>query len=63
MDVMSFIGSEGWRAVSIDPEGKNLPLEHGPWTPHRNVKITDAGEVTDLKANGFHLHRTENDDA
>lgn len=63
MDVMSFIGQKGWRAVSVDPEGKNLPPEHGPWSPHRYVKITDDGEVTDLKAQGFHIHRTENDNA
>jgi len=63
VDVMTFLGREGWSAASIDPTGANLPPEHGPWTPFRTVSITESAELADLTSKGFHLaRRTENED-
>ena len=64
MDVMMFQGREGWNALSVNPSGGNLPMEHGPWTPVRMVRADGAEELANLRSRGFHLsRRKENDDA
>ena len=64
MKVRTFFGREGWRAVSIDPTGMNLPPAHGPWTAFRYIDVTDGDELAALQAHGFHItRRKENDDA
>ena len=62
VNVRTFVGHEGWRAVSIDPDGLNLPPEHGPWTAFRYVEVTEDDELADLKAHGFHLSRLKDND-
>ena len=55
MDVMAFLGREGWQAFSLDPTGANLPSGHGPWTPLRLGRATAAHELDALRAYGFTL--------
>ena len=64
MDAMMFLGREGWNAISVNPAGDNLPMEHGPWTPVRMVRAKGSEELVSLRTRGFHLsRRKENDDA
>ncbi len=59
-----FLGREGWNALSVNPSGGNLLMEHVPWTPVRMVQAGGAEELADLRSRGFRLsRRKENDDA
>ena len=62
VDVMVFLGPDGWLASSLDPTGANLPRGSGPWTPLQLGHVTDVNELAALEAYGFHLvHRKEVD--
>jgi hypothetical protein len=57
VNVRTFDGRGGWRGISVDPTGLNLPPEHGPWTAFRYVDVTSGVEFADLEAHGFHISR------
>jgi hypothetical protein len=60
VDAFYFFGPDGWRALSLDESGASLPVENGPWTPHKNVRIdpdTPAGQA--LRNGRDHVYQSE----
>ena len=64
VQVMMFIGRDGWKATSLDPSGYNLPLEHSPWQRVRYRTATGLDERGNLQDRGFHVfpYLPEDDD-
>lgn len=63
LNVMVFLGRNGWKALSLDPTGANLPRSDGPWTPLRFVGASEIHDLAGLRRYGFRLEREEADAA
>ncbi len=57
-----FTGNEGAIALTIDPNGKNLPLEYGPWvsmgsirSDHQTFSGADKAALDEVTKRGFSI--------
>jgi hypothetical protein len=60
MDTYLFLGSTDTRAISLDKQGGNLPIEYGPWVKDRMIQLSEKNQddrfaLSEVQSNGFYL--------
>lgn len=58
---MAFSAAGGWRAVTTDHSGDNLPSEYGPWHKLRIVSVDTPEGQADLASSGYHITQRTSD--